>query len=381
MPLSLSELQTPLSRDSIRAVLESLLTCLQFPVTAWQAESNARAFLEIASALGASLSEPVSELAKMGHLDTANADFLDALVLSHYDERRQAAVASKFIVQLKNNSSTTYTPAASAIVVRSDTGRTFSNKDAGATLTAGATTPVTVTAEVPGSAGNIKAQTLELVTPFAGVVATFDGVFLNAGSDSESDANLRTRARGKWGTLRTEKIVAGVENLIRTAVPGIHGISIDDENPRGPGTLDVYLAADTATAGSSDVAAAQTALDGALFGTGTDEPAGLAIAAPTVELPLTMTVYTRGVDEAETFNLLVAAWRAFLLTVPVGGFDLRPGPTNIVKVDQITTYLAANVPGIVSITITSPAADFSVAAHTKVLEGAMNFTLVPVTEG
>lgn len=380
MPISLSDLQTPLSKASIRAVLESLLTCMEFPVDAWQAESNARAFLELAAALGAELSKPIAALAKMGLLETAEVEYLDALLKSHYDEERQPAVAATFDVSLINSGAVTYTPSATQVILRSDTGRTFS-MTTGATLTAGTTQIETFLAEVPGSAGNIRAQTLELVTPFAGVTAVFGGQFLTAGADAESDPNARERARTKWATLRTEKIKAGIVNLVRTAVPAMHGVSIDDENPRGPGTLDVYLSADTATAGVADVAAVQTALNGALFGTGTSVQAGLAIAAPTIAYNLAATIYTSGVNEVDTLNLLVAAWRAFLLTVPVGGFDLSPGPTNVIQREQVTTYLAANVPGIVSITITNPSADITVAAHTKVLEGTMAFTLVPITQG
>jgi uncharacterized phage protein gp47/JayE len=381
MPLSLSDLQTPLSPDSVRAVVEQILTCLQFPVTAWQAESNARAFVELASRLAAEQSKPVAQIAKMVHLDTAEEEFLDAKLKSDYDEERQAAVAASFNVSFVNSGLVTYPVSAGQVVVRAKNGRTFSNVTTGGTLTAGLTTPLPVTAEVAGSAGNIPAQELELVTPFAGVRAFFDGVLLTAGSDQESDANARERARSKWATLRTEKISQGILNLVRTAAPALHGVSIDDNNPRGPGTLDVYLAADTATAGISDVNAVQLALNGALFGTGTSEVAGLAIAAPTVLFPLAATVYTKGVNETDTLNALVAAWRAFLLTVPVGGFDLSPGPNHIIQVEQITTYLAKAVPGVVSITITTPSADFAVGAHAKVLESTMAFTIVPVTEG
>lgn len=379
MPLLLSEVQTPLSRESIRTVLESLLTCLEFPVTAWQAESAARAFLEVAAMLGAEQSKPVAELAKMGFLDTATATFLDALLLSHYDETRLPAVASRFDITMKNSSTSNYPLTVGAVVVRSDTGRTFSNQTA-PTLTAGTTQTVEVLAEVPGAAGNIKAQTLELVTPFAGVSAVFAGTFTAAGSDAESDPNARARARTKWATLRTEKISAGILNLVRTAVPAMHGISIDDENPRGPGTVDVYLAADTATAGVSDVATVQTALDSALFGTGTAVQAGLAIAAPTVTLNLAATVYTKGLNETDALNLLTAEWRAFLLTIPVGGFDLSPGPQNVVLKSQVETALS-KITGVTAIDVTSLAESTAISGHTKVLEGTIAFTLVPVTEG
>ena len=189
----------------------------------------------------------------MVHTDTSEGEFLDAMVLSQYDEKRQAAVATTFPVKLVNSGGTTYAPpATNQIVLRASNGRTFSST-AGPTLTAGTTTIVNLAAELPGSAGNITSQNLELVTPFAGVTAVFEGLFLSAGSDAESDPAYRARAKTKWATLRTEKITDGILNLVRTAAPALHGIAIDNNNPRGPGTVDVYLAADTATAGVSDV--------------------------------------------------------------------------------------------------------------------------------
>lgn len=379
MPLSLTDVQTPLTPESVRTVLEQILTCLSFPVTAWQPESNARAFLELVSRLAAEQSKVPAQLALMVHTDTAEDEFLDAKMLSDYDEKRLPAVAAVLPVRFVNSGAASYVVSASQVIVQASNGRTFSNS-VGGTLTAGATTVLSMTAEVAGSAGNVVAQEFQLVTPFAGVRAFFDGVLTSAGADQESDANGRARVKTKWATLRTEKISAGILNLVRTAVPALHGIAINDVNPRGPGTVDVYLAADTATAGVSDVAAVQAALDGALFGTGTAVSAGLAIAAPTFVFPLAATIYTKGVNETDTLNLLIAAWRAFLLTVPVGGFDLRPGPANVIQNGQLEVMLA-QVPGVVSVKVTTPSTDTNISVFTKVLEGSMAFSIVPITEG
>src|SRR3972149_1543297 len=108
MPVSLNDLQTPLSVESIRAVLEQLLTCLDFPVTAWQDESNARAFLELTAQLGAEFSKFSAEISKMVHLDTAEGEFLDAKLQSDYDELRQAAVAAVFPVRFVNSGAASY---------------------------------------------------------------------------------------------------------------------------------------------------------------------------------------------------------------------------------------------------------------------------------
>jgi uncharacterized phage protein gp47/JayE len=375
MPLSLFDIQTPVSRESVRALLLGLLQTEGFPVTAWQDESAARAFVEAQAHLGAQQSQPVALMAKMGFLQTAIEDYLDALVLSHYDLLRNGAVATVLPVRLVNAGATTYVMGARAIIVQARNGRTFSNI-AGASVTAGAETTVSFTADVPGAAGNVPAQTLTLATALAGVTAVFDGVFTVSGADAEGDPQFRERARTKWATLRAEKIASGILNLVRSAAPSVHGVSLDQENPRGPGTVDVYLAAENATAGVSDVAAVQAALDGALFGTGTDEEAGLAIAAPTSDLNLEATVYVRGLTETAALTALSAAYQAFLETVPVGGFDLSPGPENVILPGQITDVLS-EVAGVVSASVTSPTTDpILVAPHTKVLEGTTVFTVV-----
>jgi uncharacterized phage protein gp47/JayE len=373
MPLSLFDVQTPLSVDSVRALLLSLLDDAGFPVESWQDEGTAKALVEMAAHLAAQQSQPVALLAKMGFLDTSEDDFLTALMKSDYDEDRNVAVATVMPVRLINASNTTYSKGASEIILTSASGRTYSNA-AGASVTANATTVVNFTAEVAGAAGNVPAQTMQLTTPMAGVTAAFDGGFLTAGSDAESDIAVRERARTKWARLRTETIRAGITNLVRTAAPNVTGHSIDDENPRGPGTLDVYLAGDNATAGSGDVALVQTALDAALFGTGTDEQAGLAIAAPTQTQDLNATVYVRGVTETAALTDLTAAWRAFLVTIPVGGFDLSPGPQNVILPGQIVDAFA-EVAGVVSTSL-DVEAPIAVPLHTKVLEGAINITVV-----
>lgn len=374
MALSLFDIQTPLNRDSVRALLLSYLDAAGFPVTAWQDEGSAKSLVEMCAQLAAEQSKPVALLAKMGLLDTSEDDFLTAKVKSDFDEDRNAAVATVMPVRLVNASATTYVKGASEIIVTSSSGRTYSNA-AGATVTAGATTVVNFTAEVAGAAGNVPAQTMQLTTPLAGVTAIFDGGFITAGADAESDVALRERARTKWATLRTEKIKAGITNLVRTAAPSVTGHAIDDDNPRGPGTLDVYLAGDNATAGSGDVALVQAALDGALFGTGTEEPAGLAVAAPTLALDLEATVYVRGVTAEAATTALTTAWQAFLVSVPVGGFDLSPGPTNVILPGQIVDALA-EVPGVISTAVTNVTDQVDVPAFTKVLEGTTSFTVV-----
>lgn len=375
MPLSQAELQTPLTRDDVRTILTEFLTALNFPVDAWQEEGAARGFLEMQSALGASFTEQVAAVARQGFLSTALGDFLTSLVQSHYQESRGLATASVFTVGMANAGTVTHGPlAANAIIVRSNTGQTFASSSS-ATITAGVTTPVEFVAQSIGASGNIVAQTLELVTPLAGVAAIFGGTLTSAGADEEPDPKLRERASSKWGTLRVEKVREGILNLVREAAPSIRSVTIDDANPRGAGTADVYLAAENATAGGADVILVQAALDDAVFGNGTSDQLVKSFAATTQALDIAATVYVRGVTAAAALDSLGLAWSAFLATVPVGGFDLSPGPANIIQPGQIIDELS-DVPGIVSVQLTSPATDIILAKNIKIIEGLVNFSVV-----
>jgi uncharacterized phage protein gp47/JayE len=377
MPLSLVDLQTQQSKEDVRSILVQLLEDVAFPVDAWQDESLARAYLETASALGSIMSERVAYLSRQGFLSSAEAEFLTALVLSHYDELRNPAVASVFPVSAINAGGTTHGPAAGAIIVRSSDGQTFTNV-AAATISASTTTIVSFQAQQPGSAGNIEAQTLTLVTPLAGVTMSFLGSFTTAGADAESDPKLRERARTKWATLRVEKVREGVLNLARNAAASIDSLAIDDDNPRGPGTVDVYLAAENATAGGSDVLAAQAAFDDAFFGNGSSTPLVKALAALTVSQAALATVYVRGAAADLVQTALQTAWTEFLGSIPVGGFDLSPGPVNVIPRAMIIAALAAADASILAVDLTTPSADVVVDPRTKVLSGTATFNIIVI---
>lgn len=378
MPVSLADLQTPLTIDAVRAQLLTLLSEEGFPVEAWQETGNARILVEAYSALLVEQSKSIAELAKQPYLDTAEGQYLDSLVLSHYELARFAAIASVFAVSLQNQGSTTYPLAIGGMVLRASNGQTFSNV-ATSTLTAGTTQNVQFRADVPGAAGNIPAQVLELVTPFAGVVATFLGAFVSLGSDAESDASLRARAKAQWALLRIERASDGVLALARGAAPAVTAVVTDSDAPRGPGTVDIYLAGENATAGSGDVTAVQTALDAAFFGNvaGATDPLVKAIAAPTVALAVTATCYVRGIDATTAQVDLETALTDFVDSIPIGGFDLSPGPTHIVQRGQLLNAML-DLDGVVSADVTTPSGDLAVAENTKVLAGTITLSVVRI---
>lgn len=376
MAISLTDLQTPVTADSIRDAVLEVLTELSFPVEAWQEEGIARTLIEAFSAMLATQSETIAALAKMPYLDSASDDYLTNLAASHYDVSRGDAVAATLPVSLANGGLVTYSPGVGEIVLRASNGQTYSSSEA-SVVTAGATTIVQFTADTAGALANVPGQQLEFATPLAGVVATFDGIFAGVGADAESDAALRARCPIKWAALRIERADDGIRSLAREAAPAVLSVGVDSDAPRGPGTVDVYLAGENATAGISDVAAVQAALDLAFLGNsvGGTAPLVKAIAAPTQAIDLVATIYVRGVDSSGAQTGLEAAWAALLESVPVGGFDLSPGPTHTIQLGQIIAALG-EVAGVISVEMAAPAADVAVGATSKVILGSTSISIV-----
>lgn len=372
MPLLVKDFQTPIPLEDIRAFLLERLATANFPVEAWQEEGAARCIVEATSALGAELSRLIAEVGRQTYLDDASGRFLQKKTESEFDEPVFQATRTVMPVSFVNAGAGNPVIVARQLTMRASNGEEFTNQ-VGFTATALSTTISSVEAKNPGSAGNVPAQTLELVTPVAGVTAQFLGTYTSVGSDEESDVRLKERARAKWGTLRVTKIRAGVENLVRNAAPAVFSVGIDDQNPRGPGTVDVYLAGENATAGGADVIAVQAALDEAFFGNGTEDQQVQAFASPTLAVNLAVTVYYTGVDETELVEAMTQKWRDFLSLVPIGGYDLSPGPNHVLLQTQVSDELS-DIPGIKAMVFTSPAASMSVPVNTKLIEGTISIT-------
>ena len=378
--ISLNDLQTPVTRESVRQVLLSMLTILEFPVEAWEDEGAARAFVELQSALAAEQSKSTAAIATGMFQSTATGDFLTARVKSDVDEDRNEGTIARISCILVNTGTSNYTKDAGAISFRASNGKVFKNV-AGFTLSGGATLDAEqFDADSIGADGNISGsedepQILPLTTPLAGVTVRYEGTLITAGADAEKDPALRERARTKWSTLRVERIDDAIKNLVRTAAPAVVGVSIDSENPRGAGTVDVFLAAQNAPAGSGDVADAQVALDANFFGNGSEDQLVQAFAAVAAPLNLAVVAYVRGTTDSDALALLGAAWMDFVESIPVGGFDLSPGPTHTVLTEQIATALS-QVAGVDSVQVVAPAGATSVAPNGKVTEGTVSITIV-----
>lgn len=220
-------------------------------------------------------------------------------------------------------------------------------------------------------------------TTYAGVTVTSDTSF-RLGVNQESDARLKLRNTTKWATLSFELIRDGVIAIALKARPAVTLVEVDDQNPNGAGTFDVYIAGPNATAGIGDVDAVQTALVKRVFGSGTVRT----FAAPEVHLHLTGTVYydskfpqadvKKAVEDPELGSVPI-----FLKTVPLGGFDFSPGPSHIVAKNDVEAVIKddtkINDQKVVrTVVLSTPSGDLSVLSFGKVIKGTWNLTYTPV---
>ena len=129
MALNLTDLQTPVTKESVRTVLLDLLAGLDFPVDSWQDESAGRSFVETQSHLLAVQSQSVAQIALMVHLQTATGGFLDALVASHFGLARNPAVAAVFDVDFVNSGAATHNVTPGSVLLRASNGQIFQSDE------------------------------------------------------------------------------------------------------------------------------------------------------------------------------------------------------------------------------------------------------------
>ena len=143
----------------------------------------------------------------------------------------------------------------------------------GGTLPKGGSLALTFRAEAPGARYNVPPSTISFLnTPLQGVrisnpAEPSTGTWITrAGADEESDPSLRAKCRDKWGSLGAGGNLAAVRYRIRKAAE-LFGLSVSrfrvrDDNPNGPGSVDVYLANPAGPASAAEVKAVRAYLAG-----------------------------------------------------------------------------------------------------------------------
>ena len=365
MLILLQQLLGVVTVDQARQGLINSLTGLGFNASSWQEGSFQLTMIEAFARVYANASMGVAEIAAGGYNDLAEKVWLHLFSDSHYDNQVHLAVTTQGTCTL------TAAPLAGPntfvvdqLVVATPSGITFRNKTGG-TLVAGGTLDLTWEAEVAGSAGNVAPGTITVMqTGIAGVTVNNPALtpsptwITRDGADEETDQELRLRNRTKWATLGIAP-GAAYEYFSRAASPSVKRVFVDDQNPDGPGTFDIYLAGDSGGVSSPVVDAVEDYIRGTTDGI--DRLVTTAkmrvFAATNKAITINAGVYLLKAYDTPANRLLIeGAMGQYFKDLAIGGTPLYEGGPGAVRLNALAGYVM-RIPGVQNIAFTSPTAD------------------------
>lgn len=384
-----------ISVDDAKQALVNQLQTAGFRATSWQRFSVPLTLVEIGALLWNKGSVVAVFFKNAIYNETATGEALTRLSKSHYDNTREVAEAAERLVTLTCSAAEgPHVIDISDVVVSDDEGTSFRNIEGADvtypwTLGSGTSKTFLFEAEESGSGGNVPDGTVTtVVTTLAGVTVT-DDVLETSGVDAESDTRIQTRNSTKWSDRNELDSTADRAAFVAlTAAPAVTLVAIDDNNPRGEGTFDLYIAGPEATAAAEDIATVQDAVDLRIMGANATPKAGLVLAAPEVALDIVGIVYYTSSTSAAALQTAVegsedGALVDLVRSCPLGGFDYSPGPANVIPKNDIEAIIkGVSVGGIQpvrTVVLSSPSSDFAVTSFGKVVQGTWNLTYTPVT--
>ena len=319
MALTFADLLSPPSLDTIRAKFLTDLAGLRDSagnligyVSNWAVAGAGRALAEVLARGLGDLNSAASLIAMAGLLDFAAAlsdpAWLDALAWGFYDEVRKPATLARVRVTLTSAAGAPSADIAAGplILSRSDRAMRYRNTQGG-TLGPASSLDMEFIAENVGTVGNFDnvSTSVQLVTTLAGISAALHdegggNPTVAAAVDVETSLELAARCRLKWATLA----YSDPGDKLRSwalEVLGVTKVQVDDSNPRGPGSVDIYLGGERGAVGTDLTDKVQ-----ALFTARRLLPSNLlAIDATEDNTTTAATVYVRGRSEDQvTFDLL-----------------------------------------------------------------------------
>jgi len=353
LALSLSQLLTPLSEDEALTDILTILDGLGFTATSWEDGSVQRTIVQMVARLLSDASNTRLALTKGRYNDLATSDWLSLKSSSDFNNTRIAAVPTRAKMTFTDPLGVgPITIVISQLVAKDQDGATYRNITGGTLLLSG-TLELQFDAEVPGASNPTR---LELVTPLAGITAVISAVdpILIPGATEESDERLRTRNRAKWATLA---YAAPQDAYIAWALEADASITrayIDDLNPRGPGTLDIYVAGPNGPVPGPVLVTVIDYIEGDVDGI-SRRPLGSDVQcfnAGTATVPVTGTLYVGpSYGLTATRDTVYAAITAMFQALPVGG--------TILLAELYATIMS--IQGVSNVHLTAPTSDTTVA--------------------
>ena len=169
------------------------------------------------------------------------------------------------------------------------------------------------------------------------------------GADEETDDALRARGMASWSELASQTIDEKLKNTA-LSVPGVIGVSIDSQHPRGQGTVDVIITGTAGTASQTLIDEVQDAVNQLSDGYSDF----LVKSATVIEQAISITVYL-GAD-ASTDGVA-----AQIKTLIVDLINTSRDDSNTLYRDLIIQELSNKIPDYKRTTFTTPSSDIELA--------------------
>lgn len=373
------ELTTPVTAEQVETTVLNVATALGLNVTSWNPFGISRALITVMARSIAVYSSLLSDLARSPFLGYAKGPWLTFLAKYNYGAARYAATFASGVVTISNARPVAQSLASGALVVANVvTGKTYRNTSP--YVSAGLdTVDVTFLAEEAGSASTSQSgQITQLVTSVVGVRVANTLAFI--GVEEETDAALTDRARlarsalSPNGAKDAYRYVLTSPELNPTVVPITRVIAYPSY---GTAHTVTYCATASGTPSAGDLATCVASIVSKV------EPQGVIAevygAVPVVvSISGTVVVESESLSDAAIVAAVVNAAGAYVNSLPIGGKVIPPATTGRLDQSMLAARIAAALPSIVDVSITTPTADIPVAFNQVLSLGAAAFTVVRV---
>lgn len=184
----------------------------------------------------------------------ATGNWLDIKAADYSKKRKQASKVQGYVTLSRNTAGEAIKIAKSTVFkTQKDSNGTELRYIAltNTILTAGTlSVRILVEAEKEGADYNVpEGQIVKSLTHIEGIdnISNESGWILKEGQDKEDDESLRSRVLNSWSELSTRPI-ADTYKSVCESVDGVLYVDVDDQHPRGQGTVDIIV---TGTAGEA----------------------------------------------------------------------------------------------------------------------------------
>jgi uncharacterized phage protein gp47/JayE len=321
MPTTLATLVGTTTQDDIEENILSLLQLSGFPTTSWTTSSVPKRLIKAFAALLADVWILIALIARGGLLELSTTGWQTLLARSAYQAERELARQTEGIIRVQNDTGGPVTITVGQYTVEATTGLFYTNTT-GATIVDGAFDDLTFKAEQPGERYNVPNSTIStLSSPTVPGITISNPAYLStgtwitvAGTDDESDDSLYERCQTQWATLGTGSPTAAYINWARTAEPAVTRVKVRNDNPHGPGTIELVLANAAGGAGVAEIATVEAYVDERA-----SSSVGMTyVAATNNDITVTATVTVAAADRDQAETDIIAGFIALAAATDIG---------------------------------------------------------------